>query len=99
MNIVDVPVYRLPAGPPLTGIIDVLRQGIRTKLEAGPIPCFICGVELQLSKDVHLDHDHATDQVRGLLCRNCNLGLGSFKDSPELLRRAAFYLEAEVPAL
>lgn len=41
----------------------------------------------------HIDHDHRTDEVRGLLCKTCNWGLGHFKDSPTLLREAAEYLE------
>jgi len=42
----------------------------------------------------HVDHDHTTDKVRGLLCHNCNLGLGHFKDDPECCKLAANYLES-----
>lgn len=41
---------------------------------------------------LHLDHDHKTREVRGLLCHKCNLGLGSFDDSVELLEKAKNYL-------
>jgi hypothetical protein len=56
--------------------------------------CAICGAMLLLGSHTHVDHDHDTGQVRGLLCVNCNNGLGQFRDRPELLRAAATYLEA-----
>lgn len=56
--------------------------------------CAICPTRLTLgTKKTHIDHDHATNQVRGLLCLHCNMGLGHFKDNPTLLARAVAYLE------
>lgn len=55
--------------------------------------CAICG---QPPKDRRLavDHDHETGRVRGLLCYgHCNRAIGLLRDNPELLRRAAEYLE------
>lgn len=39
-----------------------------------------------------LDHHHATNKARGLICMNCNLGIGHFHDNPELMERAAKYI-------
>ncbi len=41
----------------------------------------------------HVDHCHETGKIRGLLCNGCNPGLGSFRENPEFLRNAAFYIE------
>ena len=54
--------------------------------------CAICGHKQQ-SRCLAVDHDHRTGDFRGLLCTNCNHGLGNFFDDPELLREAAKYIE------
>jgi hypothetical protein len=52
--------------------------------------CKICG---QADPKLHIDHDHQTGKVRGLLCGPCNRALGIAKDNPALLRAMAAYLE------
>lgn len=53
--------------------------------------CGICNEPANGVK-LHVDHCHRTNTVRGLLCGECNLGLGKFKDSHVLLAKAAEYL-------
>lgn len=43
-------------------------------------------------KMLAIDHDHATGRARGLVCQQCNIGIGALRDSPTLLRKAALYL-------
>lgn len=55
--------------------------------------CDICGISRNLlTRDLAVDHCHTTGKVRGLLCSSCNLGLGKFGDTPDLLEKAAQYL-------
>jgi hypothetical protein len=51
--------------------------------------CCICGETVEYA---HVDHNHATGYCRGILCPQCNNGLGFFKDDPRLVQKAAQYL-------
>ena len=56
--------------------------------------CAICGVEAtDVKRELSVDHNHETNKIRGLLCGNCNIGLGNFRDSTTLLSVAIEYLE------
>lgn len=54
--------------------------------------CAICKKELTATP--HIDHCHYRGHVRGLLCGNCNTGLGFFKDNEDFLTQAAMYVKA-----
>jgi hypothetical protein len=57
--------------------------------------CPICDEDLPASEDeTAVDHCYRTGLIRGLLHPLCNVGLGSLRDDPKRLRRAALYLEA-----
>jgi len=53
--------------------------------------CVICTKEFTTTP--HVDHDHSTGKVRGLLCYPCNSGLGQFEDDIDRLKRAIKYLK------
>lgn len=57
--------------------------------------CDICGraEHLTVTGRLHIDHDHETGKVRGLLCMGCNTGIGHLKDDVEILKNAINYLE------
>jgi hypothetical protein len=58
--------------------------------------CAICGsIETGRSdtKYLHVDHDHLSGKVRGLLCNKCNIGIGLFNDDIFRLKKAIIYLE------
>lgn len=63
--------------------------------------CKICRSSLKKTKtdklgrkipQAYVDHNHKTGAIRGILCMNCNTGLGHFRDSTKLLRSAILYL-------
>lgn len=54
--------------------------------------CEVCGGGPR-GKGLHIDHNHATGLIRGVLCHGCNLALGNVEDNPERLRALAEYLE------
>ena len=56
--------------------------------------CWICKQkEKAKCGRLHVDHNHETGKVRGLLCSNCNRAIGFLCHSPELLQRAIEYLK------
>lgn len=56
--------------------------------------CAICGAQARDGRALAIDHCHDSGRIRGLLCQDCNLGMGQFADDPELLEAAVRYLRA-----
>ena len=54
--------------------------------------CAICSEIMDKVTEPHIDHNHATGQVRALLCRLCNVGLGKFRENLGFLNEAIAYL-------
>lgn len=55
--------------------------------------CAICKASTPGGRgQFHADHNHETNQPRGVLCHNCNVALGNFQDNPEVLKAAIEYL-------
>lgn len=62
-------------------------------LESQGHKCAICGQdETRFKKKLVIDHDHATGEVRQLLCNMCNHGIGNFKDDIDLMANAIKYI-------
>lgn len=57
--------------------------------------CIICGLhQSQLPQTLGVDHNHITGEVRGLLCRRCNVGIGFFDDDTARMTKAVKYLNS-----
>jgi hypothetical protein len=88
--------YRLT--PERLNVVLKHRYGISLEiyraLEIGQhSECMICGQPETEGKRLSVDHDHDTGQIRGLLCRRCNRGIGIVLDNPVHLRQGVAYLE------
>lgn len=55
--------------------------------------CRICKSPERSARRLAIDHCHTSGKIRGLLCNPCNRGIGLLKDSPEIIRAAAVYLD------
>jgi hypothetical protein len=64
-------------------------------LEAQDGVCALCECPPTRGISLHVDHDHGTGAIRGLLCVRCNNALGLFRENPDLLKRAARYVTAD----
>ena len=81
----------------LKAIFNISYDEYYKLLESQDFKCAICvNPETSLrhsNKNLSIDHCHETGKIRGLLCTNCNLSLGGFKDSIDNLLKAIEYLK------
>lgn len=61
-------------------------------LEAAGTTCAIC--EREFKKTPSMDHCHATNKIRGIICNDCNTAIGMFKENKKALLNAIYYLES-----
>lgn len=75
-------------------LYSISIEEYRGMLESQDGRCAICNTDTPGGQGSwHIDHDHESGNVRGLLCTKCNSGLGYFKDNMANLERAIAYLE------
>lgn len=55
--------------------------------------CAICKQSCLTGRRLAVDHNHETNEIRGLLCNSCNAGIGHFKEDENLLLNAIEYLK------
>jgi DNA-directed RNA polymerase subunit RPC12/RpoP len=74
----------------------LFEEEVKAQLEYQNYQCAICGTEVSYDGiHSHIDHDHLTKKLRGILCSNCNHGLGMFNDRITTLTKAIDYLQAQ----
>ena len=71
----------------------ITLEAFNAMLQAQNRKCLGCEEALQPGRYTHVDHDHATGRVRGLLCHFCNTALGLVRESVETLLRLGIYVE------
>ena len=80
-------------------VFGISLVDVRKLLEKQKNCCALCGKHLELLQGrgfttaVHVDHDHFTNKVRGILCGNCNTALGKLGDSIESIEKVLAYLK------
>ncbi len=74
---------------------DLEKEDYERILKGQDNKCKVCDKEFDSNgrcTKLHIDHCHDSDEVRGFLCNNCNIGLGYFYDDPKILQSAVEYL-------
>lgn len=74
------------------------RRNYFIELKENSKICQLCGFKPENHLSLVIDHEHLSKKIRGVLCQNCNHGLGKFRDNPELMRKAADWVENFEPS-
>ena len=68
------------------------NDGVEELLDRQGGTCAICGTDDSGSREWHVDHDHVSLKIRGILCSRCNTAIGLMNDDPQRLKGAADYI-------
>lgn len=71
---------------------DLSEMEYVSLLAAQDYECALCGRDIMTTDSHVIDHDHTTGVVRGILCRQCNIGLGAFGDDVDTMNKAIEYV-------
>lgn len=77
-------------------LYNITKDEYESLLESQGGKCRICKNTCTSGKRLAVDHCHDNGKVRGLLCKNCNIGLGMFQDNTGLLESAVLYLKEAI---
>ena len=75
----------------------VVQRLKKIHLSSKPSPNSPCPCCHRITLKFEIDHDHKTEEFRGWICKDCNVGLGKLGDSKEGLQNAIMYLETPKP--
>lgn len=76
----------------ITRIFQISQEGRLRLYEAQNYQCSICKNGIVIGGKSHIDHSHSGMYIRGVLCNQCNFGIGQFRDNPRIVERAIRYL-------
>lgn len=71
---------------------QISQEGRIRLYEVQNYQCTICKHKIAIGGKSHIDHSHEEMYIRGILCGQCNLGIGQLRDNPRVIERAIMYL-------
>lgn len=72
--------------------LKISKEGKERLLFSQDYKCKICQKSLQTPARYHIDHSHGNGHVRGILCNNCNIGVGHLEEDLDIIKSAIAYL-------